>query len=248
MTMFTDRPDQNPRVNAGELRQILDARSDVPAGGASAMVMPPWWTFFRDPTLLFNTLGYSAFIYVTFLLLTWTPKYLQDQFHFSLSSLWYVGMIPWTGSCFTVLIGGRLSDWLLKRTGSLFVARSCLAAACLLLATLCFYFVSQARSVDAAIALMTLANAFNTLPNSVYWTVVVDSAPVRRTGTFSGLMLFFALIASVVAPTITGYLTQTYGYGAMFVAAGTATAIGMTAMLLVRPGRVGRHGELTAAT
>ena len=49
------------------------------------------------------------------MLLTWTPKYLQDQFGFSLGSLWYVGMIPWIGSCITVVLGGRLSDWLRRR-------------------------------------------------------------------------------------------------------------------------------------
>lgn len=69
-------------------------------------------------------------VYVTFLLLTWTPKYLQDEFHYNLSSLWYMGMIPWIGACFTVLLG-KISDLLLRRTGNLKVARSWLAATCL---------------------------------------------------------------------------------------------------------------------
>ena len=43
-------------------------------------------------TLIFNTIGYFAFLYITFLLLTWTPKYLQDQFKFELSSLSYLGL------------------------------------------------------------------------------------------------------------------------------------------------------------
>ena len=119
----------------------------------------PWWSFFRSKTLMLNTLGYFSFMYVNFLLLTWTPKYLQDNFGYSLSSLWYMGMIPWTGACVTVLLGG-ISDLLLKRTGSLKIARSWFAAGC----CLCFMLVSQAQSVFAVIALMTLANALNARP------------------------------------------------------------------------------------
>jgi sugar phosphate permease len=237
MRIFTDRPETNPRVSPQELAEIQSSRAQSATGaqGVDAPVLP-WWSFFRSKTLMLNTLGYFAFMYVNFLLLTWTPKYLQDNFGYSLSSLWYMGMIPWTGACITVLLGGRISDLLFKRTGSLKIARSWFAAACLLATTLCFLLVSQAQSVFAVIALMTLANALNALPNSVYWAVVIDTAPSNRVGTFSGLMHFFANIASILAPTLTGYLTARHGYSVMFIAASVATAVGMVAMLQVRPG------------
>lgn len=235
MRIFTDRPDTNPRVSPAELREIQAARAEQAAAQGDAPTLP-WWSFFRSKTLLLNTLGYFSFNYVNFLLLTWTPKYLQDTFGYSLSSLWYMGMIPWTGACVTVLLGGRISDMLAKRTGNLKIARSWFAAGCLLATTLCFLMVSQAQSVFAVIALMTLANALNAMPNSVYWAVVIDTAPASRVGTFSGLMHFFANIASILAPTLTGYLAARHGYSVMFVAASVATAVGMIAMLQVRPG------------
>nr|WP_116521608.1 MFS transporter [Achromobacter insuavis] len=235
MRIFTDRPDTNPRVSPAELREIQAARAEQAAAQGDAPALP-WWSFFRSKTLLLNTLGYFSFNYVNFLLLTWTPKYLQDTFGYSLSSLWYMGMIPWTGACVTVLLGGRISDMLAKRTGNLKIARSWFAAGCLLATTLCFLMVSQAQSVFAVIALMTLANALNAMPNSVYWAVVIDTAPASRVGTFSGLMHFFANIASILAPTLTGYLAVRHGYSVMFVAASVATAVGMIAMLQVRPG------------
>ncbi|KAG1385045.1 hypothetical protein G6F59_017642 [Rhizopus arrhizus] len=125
MRIFTDRPETNPRVSPQELAEIQSSRAQSATGapGAAAPVLP-WWSFFRSKTLVLNTLGYFAFMYVNFLLLTWTPKYLQDNFGYSLSSLWYMGMIPWTGACITVLLGGRISDLLFKRTGSLKIARS----------------------------------------------------------------------------------------------------------------------------
>lgn len=236
MRRFTDHPDDNPRVSQAERDYLRAERGVQPRSSGASEPVLPWWSFFQNKNLILNAIGYFSFVYVTFLLLSWTPKYLQDQFHYNLSSLWYMGMIPWVGACFTVLLGGKLSDWLLRRTSSLVIARSCLAAGCLLLTTACFVMVSQASSVFAVIALMTLANAFNALPNSVYWAVVIDSAPTNRIGTYSGLTHFIANTASFIAPMLTGYLTASYGYSAMFIAAAVATGVGMTAMLLVRPG------------
>jgi MFS family permease len=87
---------------------------------------------------------------------------------------------------------------------------------------------------------MTVANALNTLPNAVYWIVVIDTSPRSRTGTNSGIMHLFAASASIVAPTLTGYLVGAYGYNSMFVAAGVVMAIGMFSMLMVRPGEFRR--------
>jgi MFS transporter, ACS family, hexuronate transporter len=241
MRVFTDKPQDNRYISEEEKRYLAREQAQEFATGqyADATVQGakiPWWWFFRSRTLVLNALAYFSFMYVTFLLLTWTPKYLEDQFHYSLSSLWYMGMIPWVGACFTVLLGGRLSDYIFKRTGSLIKARSLFAAGCLLLTSICFYFVSQAQSVWMAVGLLTLANAINSLPNSVFWAVVIDSVPRSRTGTFSGITHAIANTAAIIAPTLTGYLTMKYGYSAMFTAATVATGVGVLAMLFVRPG------------
>jgi MFS family permease len=129
-----------------------------------------------------------------------------------------------------------MSDRILAMTGSLVVARSWFAAGSFLLAGLCFIAIPWAESAAGVIALMTVANAFNTLPNAVYWIVVIDTSPRSRTGTNSGIMHLFAASASIIAPTLTGYLVSSYGYNSMFVAAGAVMALGTLAMLMVRPG------------
>jgi len=235
--IFSDRPENSRHVNPAELAKIIEAvpgLSQVAINEESAT--PSWFSFFRSPTLIFNTIGYFAFLYITFLLLTWTPKYLREQFHYNLASLWYVGMIPWLGSCLTVVIGGRLSDRILSMTGSLVVARSWFAAGSFLLAGLCFIAIPWAESAVGVIALMTVANALNTLPNAVYWIVVIDTSPRSRTGTNSGIMHLFAASAYIIATTLTDYLVGAYGYNSMFVAAGFVMPIGMFSMLMVRPG------------
>jgi sugar phosphate permease len=242
VSIFTDRPANSTFVSEEEKQYIqseLSAeRKDEPTAGATSDLTQktPWWHYFRSRTLVLNAVAYFAFMYVNFLLLTWTPKYLQDNFGYTLSSIWYMGMIPWVGACFTVLLGGKLSDYVFKKTGSLYKARSLLAAACLLATSIIFFMVSKSTSVWTALLLIAVANAMNSLANSVYWAVVIDTAPRSRTGTFSGITHAIANTAAVIAPTLTGYLTMEHGYSAMFTAAAVATGVGVVAMLFVRPG------------
>ncbi|WP_438394069.1 MFS transporter [Caballeronia sp. DA-9] len=244
MRFFTSRPEEHSRVSAAELAMIQegaeDGRIDANALAASNDAWP-WWYFFRTPTLIFNALGYFAYVYVTFLLVTWTPKYLHDQFHFDLQSLWYVGMIPWLGACVSVVFGGRLSDLILRRTGNFFLARSCVAAGSLFMAGLSFWLMNQVTTAAAVIALMALANAFSALPNSVYWAVVIDSTPAERVGTVSGITHCIANTGSIIAPTLAGVLATKYGYPAIFTGASVVAGLAMCSMLLVRPGRSARQ-------
>ncbi|WYX22429.1 MFS transporter [Achromobacter xylosoxidans] len=236
MRIFTDRPDTNPRVSPAELREIQAARAEQAAAGqggdAGAAVVE----------LLSQQDAGAEHPGLFLVQLRQLPAAdLDSQVpagHLRLQPVLALvhGHDSLTGACVTVLLGGRISDMLARRTGNLKIARSWFAAGCLLATTLCFLLVSQAQSVFAVIALMTLANALNAMPNSVYWAVVIDTAPASRVGTFSGLMHFFANIASILAPTLTGYLAARHGYSVMFVAASVATAVGMIAMLQVRPG------------
>lgn len=235
--VFTNLPENHPKVTKDELA-IIRSKSGLVANETafSADVDTKWYHFFSNPTLIFNAIGYFAFQYVNFLILTWTPKYLMDVFHYNLGSLWYLGMIPWLGAIPTVVLGGKLSDAIRKKTGSLRLARSGLAVVSLLLTAVCFLLIPTVHSVWSILGLMALGNAFNFLPNSVYWTVILDTEP-NRAGVFGGVTHFFTNIATIVAPTLTGALVASYGYPSMFTAAMVAALIGMVAMVFVKPGR-----------
>jgi sugar phosphate permease len=235
--MFTDLPEKHPKVSKEELEKIRSKKDLLPdeklIGKNDDSIK--WFYFFKNPTLIFNALGYFAFQYINFLLLTWTPKYLQDQFGFQFSSLWYLGMIPWIGAIFTVLIGGKVSDILRVKTGSLRIARAGLAVVSLLLTAVCFIMIPNQDSITGVLILMAVGNAFNFLPNSVYWSIIIDTEP-GRAGTFGGITHFITNIATILAPTLTGFLVVIYGYSSMFVAAAIAAVIGMIAMAFVKPG------------
>ncbi|WP_407310230.1 MFS transporter [Desulfosporosinus sp. SB140] len=235
--IFTNLPENHPNVTKDELA-IIRSKATLLSNetGFDRDSQVKWYHFFNNPTLVFNAIGYFAFQYVNFLILTWTPKYLQDVFHYNLASLWYLGMIPWLGAIPTVVLGGKISDALRKKTGSLRIARSGLAVVSLMITALCFLLIPTVHSVYAVLGLMALGNAFNFLPNSVYWTVILDTEP-NRAGVFGGVTHFFTNIATVLAPTLTGALVASYGYPSMFKAAMVAALVGMVAMIFVKPGK-----------
>jgi len=228
---FSDTPADQPRVNAAERALIRDGQQAQPIQGTPL----PWWRFFTSRTLVCNALGYFSFLYITFTLVTWAPKYLMDNFHFDLHALGYVAMIPWSGACITVLLGGRIADLLLRRFASLRLARNLFAAVTLLLAGSCFLAIPWMPSASAIIALMTLGNALNALVNNVYWSVVIDVTPRASVGAYSGITLAIANLASIISPMLSGWLAQHYGYNAMFTATALIAFASMLAMTLLQP-------------
>ncbi|YCH28776.1 MFS transporter [Erwinia sp. D4-22] len=228
---FSDTPEQQPAANTAERLLISHGQAPEPAGGAPL----PWWRFFTSRTLVCNALGYFSFLYITFTLVTWAPKYLQDNFHFDLQSLGYIAMIPWSGACITVLLGGRIADLLLRRFANLRLARNLFAALTLLLAGGCFLAIPWMPSASLVIVMMTLGNALNALVNNVYWSVVIDVTPRASVGTYSGITLAIANLASIISPMLSGWLAQYYGYNAMFTATALIAFVSMLAMTLLQP-------------
>ncbi|MBZ6391373.1 MAG: MFS transporter [Pantoea dispersa] len=228
---FTDTPQQHPRANAVERQLIIAGQRQQPQDEGAL----PWWRFFTSRTLVCNALGYFSFLYITFTLVTWLPKYLQDNFHYDLHSLWYVAMIPWSGACLTVLLGGRIADRLLARFNNLRLARNLFAAVTLCATACCFMAIPWVGSAAGIIALMTLGNALNALVNNVYWSVVIDVTPKASVGTFSGMTLAIANLASIISPMLCGWLAQYFGYNAMFTVTACIAFGSMLAMTLLQP-------------
>lgn len=130
------------------------------------------------------------------------------------------------GACITLPLGAKLSDRILCKTGNLRLARTGLPIIALLLTAICFSFIPAMDNYIAVLALMSLGNAFAFLPSSLFCAIIVDTAPAHS-GTYSGIMHFIANIATILAPTLTGYLVVSYGYPSMFIVAAILAAIAM---------------------
>lgn len=239
--IFTNIPENHPKVSASELAEIREGTSALGIrDGKIQQSFSRWYDFFRNPSYLLNTIGFFGISYVIFMLLAWTPKYLQDVYNIKLHSLWYLGMIPWIGPIFTTPLGGRIADWIYRRSGSLRLGRNSVAMASLLLSGLCFVLIPTVHSMDGALTLMALGNSAALASNSIYWSNLIDIDPTR-TGTFGGIMHFLGQTAAVIAPTVTGILVSRFGYNAGFITAGSICLIGVFCSAFVRFDGQKRH-------
>ncbi|WP_101912879.1 MFS transporter [Megasphaera vaginalis (ex Bordigoni et al. 2020)] len=230
--IFTNLPEENIRVNKEEIKLIRSGVDNDVVASEKEKQQSHWYDFFKNPAYLFNTVGFFAISYIIFMLLTWTPKYLQDVYGMSLKSLWYLGMIPWIGPIFSTPLGGRIADFIFKKTGNLRIARNSVAMASLLLSGASFICIPFAGSMTAVLTLMALGNTAALASNSIYWSNLIDIDPTR-TGAFGGIMHFLGQTAAMLAPTITGIMVTTYGYNAGFVLAGTICLLGVISAYFV---------------
>ena len=237
--VFTDYPEDNPHVTKDELAEIRSTEELLESESAvnkSNQTKSPWYHFFKHPALIFNVLAYFSFQFISFINLTWTPKYLQDEFGFELSSLWYIGMIPWIGACITILLGAKLSDILRRKTNNLRIARTSIGIVSFFLTAICFLLILTVNSPGAVLILMMIANGLAFLPSTLFWVIILDTDP-EIAGSYSGITHFFVNIAAIVAPTLTGFLVLRYGYDAMFITAAIAAVLSMVFLMFVNPGK-----------
>ncbi|MGE1062204.1 MFS transporter [Megasphaera paucivorans] len=231
--IFTNLPEENPRVSKEELAEIRQGETSKVVATAQEAKNFHWYDFFKNSSYLFNTVGFFAISYIIFMLLTWTPKYLQDVYGMSLKSLWYLGMIPWLGPIFSTPFGGKIADLIFKKTKNLRIARNSVAMASLLLSGVCFILIPTVNSMTGALTFMALGNTAALASNSIYWSNLIDIDPTR-TGAFGGIMHFLGQTAAMLAPTITGIMVTNYGYNAGFVLAGTICLIGVICAFFVK--------------
>ncbi|MBP2629240.1 MAG: major facilitator superfamily 1 [Firmicutes bacterium] len=232
--IFTNLPEEHPKVSKEELAEIRGGATALKVeDGAVEVSDGHWYDFFKNPSYLYNTVGFFGISYIIFMLLTWTPKYLQDVYNMSLSSLWYLGMVPWIGPIFTTPLGGKIADMIYVRTGNLRIARNSVAMTSLFLSGLCFLLIPQMGTMTGVLILMALGNSAALMSNSIYWSNLIDIDP-SRTGTFGGIMHFLGQTAAMIAPTVTGMIVSSYGYNAAFMAAGTICLLGVICAFFVK--------------
>lgn len=232
--IFTNLPEEHPKVSKEELAEIRSGATALKVENDAIQVQEGhWYDFFKNSSYLCNTVGFFGISYIIFMLLTWTPKYLQDVYNMSLSSLWYLGMVPWIGPIFTTPLGGKIADTIYARTGNLRMARNSVAMVSLLLSGICFIMIPQVGTMTGVLTLMAFGNSAALASNSIYWSNLIDIDP-SRTGTFGGIMHFLGQIAAMAAPTVTGMLVSSYGYNAAFVAAGTICLVGVICAFFVK--------------
>jgi len=146
---------------------------------------------------------------ITWFFVSWFPTYLVKERGMSILTAGFVASLPAIAGCVGGVLTGFVSDWLLKRTQSLTIARKVPITIGLLLTSV----MIGCNYVDSdwiVVALMSLA-FFGKGFGSLGWTVVADTAPKSMIGLTGGVFNAIGNTAGITTPVVIGYILATTG-------------------------------------
>jgi ACS family D-galactonate transporter-like MFS transporter len=230
-------PGEDPGLTQQERAYILDADATTtvsPAETASFAYL------IRQPKVIGITIGFGAYNYVFYLLLTWLPSYLSQALHIDLlHSFLYTG-VPWlVGWACEMIVGGWLVDRLIVRGWNASrVQRVILIGG----TTMGLGILGAAYSHTATSALLWISISLGGLSSAsaVGWSIPSLIGPRGSVGTLAGIQNFSSQVSGILAPIVTGYLVSArQSFGWAFGVAGIYLLIGISAYIFLL-GRIER--------
>ncbi len=232
---FRDRPEECKYVTEAEKQVIASTHSKNKVVDKTPV---DWRFILTHPALVANNIAYFAFGYMLFFATLWLPGYFLTQHGLDLKSVgWYL-TIPWLVGAGFLKVGGILSDWLYKKTGSRRIARSHLIWGSQLIAAVFFLALGFTESFALAIVFLSLGLGFGLMPQPAFFSINIDVAK-ERSGASQGITSSCLSIAGIAAPILTGWLIDLTGnyQGAFFLLAGLTGIAVITVILFHHPDR-----------
>ncbi|MBT9329700.1 MFS transporter [Paracidobacterium acidisoli] len=204
-----------------------DAETDQPEQVDSGEPLSLWYLM-RQKKVLGLLLGFGAYNYVFYLLLTWLPSYLAQSLHIDLlHSFLYTGA-PWLFAAVTdIVVGGWLADSLIQRGWNAdYVRRAILIGG----TALGLGILGAAHTHSAPVALFWISISIGGLSAAapIGWAATTLIAPRSSVGTLGGILNFSNQLSGIAAPIITGYLVyHRQSYAAAFGVAAAYLIVGI---------------------
>lgn len=178
--------------------------------------------------------------YVAYYLNLWLPTYLVRQQGFKVLNAGIFASLPLIAAVVTlVLVGGFLSDYLVKRGTSPVGLRCKLFSVGMTSAAIMLFATAYAPDAFSALTALCLAGAALGFSTPSLWVALVEATPEEFTGTMGGLQNFGGNIAGIVVAILTGYILDVTKSFFLALLAGSAAALlgAVSAALLVKPRR-----------
>ncbi|MED4206947.1 MFS transporter [Neobacillus mesonae] len=199
---FKNHPSQSSIANEAEVAYIetgQEKKENVPV----IKISP--FKFLKYRNVYPMLYGLFAHNYLTYLMMTWLPTYLVVERHMTLIKAGFFTMLPWIMSFLGNILGGILSDTLIRRGWNSIKARKTILGIGMLFP---FAIIPTIYTENAmtALVLISLAIGGEGLAAGILWATVSDVAPKGAEGKLAGLQNFVGNLAGWLAPVVTGIL------------------------------------------
>ncbi len=220
-------PSDDKKLSNAE-REFVARGGAQPEDKVRAAKRAPLGYLARQPRVLGLALGFAAYNYSFYLLLTWLPSYLSATHHVDLLHSVMYTSIPWLFATFTdLLIGGWLVDSLIQRGWNAVRVRQVVLIGGTTLG-LGIIPAAQAHTANLAVFWISVSIGGLSAASPVGWSIPSLIAPRESVGTVGGILNFCNQLAGIAAPIATGYIVEaTHSFSWAFGAAGVFLAIGI---------------------
>ncbi|MGN6136564.1 MAG: MFS transporter [Aureliella sp.] len=231
---FRDDPRADPSVNAAECGLIHSGGDQLAAVNEPGQ-RTPWWQIARHPALWFlcgqqicRAAGYMFFA-------SWFPTFLQKTRDVSVSQSGYLQALVFSGTLVGSLLGGMLTDWIWRRSGSLRLSRSGVGAAALASCGLLILSAWFVESASLAVSLMTAGSLCAALAGPCAFSATIDAGG-RHVPQVFGVMNMAGNLAAAACPIVVAWLFDwTENWDLVLLGFAAIYLVGAISWLLVDP-------------
>jgi sugar phosphate permease len=200
---YSDVPARHPNITPEELASIPVPPERIPdPKGTTARL------FWR---MLPVCIVYFAYCWILWLMLDWMPLYFMHNFHLNIKKAVVFTTAVFVAGVVGDLVGGLLTDHLLRRTRNPVIARSCLVAVCMTMTALSVVPVLFVHEPMISLVFLAAAMFFNEMSVAPMWAVPMDIASSERSGAASGIMASFGNTSAIICPMVAGFLADRPG-------------------------------------
>jgi nitrate/nitrite transporter NarK len=166
-------------------------------------------TLFTSRMLWATYIGQYCITALTYFFITWFPIYLVKERGMNIMTVGFVAALPAICGFSGGILGGALSDFLIRKGYSQSFARKTPFMIGMSLATIIMA-APLARTDAAVVIIMSLA-FFGKGLGAIGWAVLADIAPREMTGLSGGVFNGIGNVAGIVTPIVIGYVVASTG-------------------------------------
>lgn len=232
---YRDDPAKKRAVNAAELDLIRKGTAGDHTSPHARTIA--WWTVIRSRSVCAMAMYYIFGSTVWFFFMTWLPRYLKDVFEYDYKSSQWVSGLPFLCGGVSCLVGGMVSDRLVRFTGRKYLGRAICPLLGVTVAAIAMLLVRNAQTVTQAVALMCVTAAAYDFGQAANWATIVDIGG-KHAGLSTGFINMVGNLGTAISPLLAVWIFTGFGWSALF-AIYAAIFIAAGAMwLLIDPSKV----------
>lgn len=232
---FRERPTEHGSVNEAE-RQLIEGSGSAGPAATSLRASPvPWLALVSSPAMwcicgqqFFRAAGYMFFT-------SWFATYLQESRGVTIATSGVLTMLPLLAVVAGSLLGGGLSDAILRRTGSRRLARKGIAVVslglCAVLTWSAFFFTGAV----VAVLVISAGSFFAAIAGPCSYTITIDMGGAHVPTVNSVMNMSGNLGAMLFAPAVPWLLQQTGSWNTVLLSFGGLYVAGALCWGCLRP-------------